>query len=78
MNLLTLRRIADSLIYLSVASNLVLLPQIYNQVPVWLLYSVSAGWVVYLLVAIAAARHHEFAYPLAFVLALLTLSVSLP
>jgi hypothetical protein len=78
VNVPILRRAANLLIYLSVALGLVLLPQIYYLVPSWLFYSVFAGWVTYLLVAIAAARSREMAYPLAFVLSILTLAVSLP
>jgi len=48
MDTITIRRMIDLLIYLSVALGLVLL-QIHALVPVWLFYSVSAGWVAYLL-----------------------------
>lgn len=68
----------DLLIYLSVLLGLVLLPQIYSLVPSWLFYGVLAGWFAYLLVAIATARHHKAAYPLAFLLSILGLAVSLP
>ncbi len=78
MNVLALRRIVNVLIYLSIALGLVLLPQIYFLVPSWLFYSVFVGWFAYLLVAIAVARGREVAYPLAFVLSVLTLAVSLP
>jgi hypothetical protein len=78
MNVRLLKRAVNLLICLSVALGLALLPQIYNLVPAWLFYSVLAGWFAYLLVAIAVARGHEIAYPLAFMLSPLTLAVSLP
>ena len=73
-----MRRAIDLLIYLSVALGIVLLPQIYSVVPLWLFYSVLAGWIAYVLVAMATATHHKAAYPVALLLAILTLSVSLP
>ena len=73
-----MRRAIDLLIYLSVAFGVLLLPQIYSLVPPWLFYSVLAGWIAYLLVAIATWTHHKRVYPVAFLLAILTLSVSLP
>jgi hypothetical protein len=76
--LLTLRRTIDSLIYLSVALGIVLLPQLYVLVPTWLFYSVLGGWLAYVVVAILAATGRRIAYPLAFVLSVLTLAVSLP
>jgi hypothetical protein len=66
------------LIYLSVALGIVLLPQLYVLVPSWLFFSVLGGWLAYLLVAVLAATGRNVAYPLAFVLAILTLAVSLP
>jgi len=66
------------LIYLSIALGLVLLPQLYFLVPSWLFYSVLVGWLAYVAVALLAAKHHMFSYPLAFVLSILTLAVSLP
>ena len=76
--MLSLRRTIDSLIYLSVALGLVLLPQLYAIVPTWLFYSVLGGWLAYVVVAILAATGRRIAYPLAFVLSILTLAVSLP
>src|SRR5208282_1788423 len=73
-----LKSAINVLIYLSVLFGLILLVQLYNLVPAWLFYSVLAGWVVYLVVAIFAATGHKLAYPLAFVLAIVTLFVSLP
>ena len=73
-----MRRAIDGLIYASVGVGAILLPQIYFLVPTWLFYSVLAGWVAYLLVAVATARHLKVAYPLAFLLSVLTLVVSLP
>ena len=73
-----LKSTINVLIYLSVIFGLILLVQLYNLVPNWLFYSVLTGWVVYLVVAIFAATGHKQAYPLALVLAILTLLVSLP
>ena len=78
MQVAQLRRAIDLLVYLSVVLGLALLPQLYVLVPVWLFYSVLVGWFAYLLVAIGVAMDHELAYPLAFVLSMLTLAVSLP
>ena len=73
-----LRRAANLLIYLSVALGVALLPQLYGLVPSWLFLSVLIGWLAYLVVAVLVAKGRSIAYPLAFVLALLTLAVSLP
>jgi hypothetical protein len=78
MCLAQLRLAIDFLIYFSVALGAVLLAQIYVLVPAWLFFSVLAGWLVYLLVAIIAATGHKIAYPLAFVLSILALIGSLP
>jgi len=66
------------LIYLSVIFGVVLLIQLYNLVPEWLFYAVFSGWVAYLIVALIAATGHKQAYPIALVLAVMTLLVSLP
>lgn len=66
------------LIYMSVLLGVVLLPQLYGAVPWWLFYSVLGGWLAYLGVAIAATVKFRFAYHAAFVLAVVTLAVSLP
>jgi len=77
MQVAQLRHAIDLLVYLSVALGLALLPQLHVLVPAWLFYSVLAGWFAYLLVAIGVATDHELAYPLEFVLSILTLAVSL-
>jgi hypothetical protein len=74
----SLRNIVDLLIYLSVALGVVLLPQLYGLVPIWLFYSVLGGWLTYVVVAVLAAKGRSIAYPLVIVLAILTLVVSLP
>ena len=66
------------LIYLSVAMGVALLPQLFFMVPMWLFYSVLVGWLAYVAVAVAVASRREAAYPVALVLAILTLLVSLP
>ncbi len=76
--MLSLRRTIDLLIYLSVAIGIVLLPQLYVLVPVWLFYSVLGGWLAYVVVALVAATGREVAYPFALILTVLTLIVSLP
>jgi lysylphosphatidylglycerol synthetase-like protein (DUF2156 family) len=73
-----LKATINVLIYLSVIFGLILLVQLYNLVPSWLFYSVLTGWVVYLIVAVFAATGRKQAYPLALILAILTLLVSLP
>ncbi len=76
-SLFSLGRTIDGAIYLSVAWGIVLLPQLYGLVPSWLFYSVLGGWLAYLLVAVLAATGRSVAHPLAFILAILTLTVSL-
>ena len=76
--MVSITRAIDGLIYASVGVGAILLPQIYFLVPTWLFYSVLAGWVAYLLVAVATVRHLKVAYPLAILLSVLTLVVSLP
>jgi len=73
-----LRYVVNVLVYLSVALGIVLLPQLYGLVPSWLLLSVLVGWLAYVAVAVLVAKGRSVGYPLAFVLALLTLVVSLP
>jgi len=73
-----LRDAVNLLVYLSVALGIVLLPQLYDLVPSWLFLSVLVGWLAYVIVAVLVAKGRSVAYPLAFVLALLTLAVSLP
>ena len=74
----SITRSINLLIFLSVALGVVLLPQLYGLVPTWLFYSVLGGWLAYVLVAGLAATGHRIAYPLAFVLSILTLAVSVP
>jgi hypothetical protein len=78
MQLSSLKRSVDFLIYLSVALGILLLFQLHSLVPSWLFYSVLIGWGAYLIVALAIATHHDAAYPVALLLAVLTLIVSLP
>lgn len=78
MSIAKLKRVIDLLICLSVALGVALLAQIYLLIPTWLFYSVLTGWFGYLLVAILALARRKIAYPLAFVLSILTLAVSLP
>src|SRR5438132_8107029 len=72
------RRVARYLVYCSVVIGLALLFQLSSLVPTWLFYLVLLGWVVYLGVAIEAARGREIAYPSAVIMSILTLVVSLP
>ena len=71
-------RSINLLIFLSVVLGVLLLPQLYGVVPTWLFYSVMGGWLAYVIVAALAATGHKLAYPLAFVLSILTLIVSVP
>jgi lysylphosphatidylglycerol synthetase-like protein (DUF2156 family) len=70
--------VIDVLIYLSVALGVVLLPQLYYSVPLWLFFSVLVGWLAYLVVAGLVVADRRVAYPLALVLSILTLVASLP
>lgn len=72
------RRVADSLIYASIVLGVALLAQLYSLVPLWLFYSVLAGWTAYLIVGIAVTLRVSLAYPVSLILAILTLTVSLP
>ena len=74
----SITRSINLLIFLSVALGVLLLPQLYGLVPTWLFYSVLGGWLAYVLVAALAASGRRIAYPLAFVLSILTLAVSVP
>jgi len=74
----TLKTLTRFLIYASILLGATLLVELYAVVPVWLFYSVLAGWVAYLITAVAIAKDLKIAYPLSLVLALLTLAVSLP
>ena len=73
------RRITNWLIYTSVILGVALLVQLYVLiVPSWLFYSILAGWILYLVVAIAVATGRDKAYPAALALSIVTLIVSLP
>lgn len=76
--ILSTRRVSKYLVYASVIVGVALLIQLYSLIPTWLFYTVLAGWLVYLLVAIEAARGKEIAYPSALVMSILTLFVSVP
>jgi hypothetical protein len=79
MRLRLLKRGANGLIYASVLLGVALLAQLYVlMVPSWLLYSILAGWALYLVVAVGVATGRERAYPPALVLSIATLAVSLP
>jgi len=73
-----LRSTINASVYLSVVLGVVLLPQLYGLVPYWLFLSVLVGWLAYLIVAVLVAKGKQSVYPLVFVLAALTLVVSLP
>ncbi len=74
----TLKGTANLLIYASIFLGAVLLIQLFALVPFWLFCSVLAGWIAYVIVALAVAKGLKMAYPLSLVLAILTLAVSLP
>ena len=74
----TVKGAANLLIYASIFLGAVLLIQLFALVPFWLFYSVLAGWIAYVIVALAVAKGLKMAYPLSLVLAILTLAVSLP
>ena len=74
----TLKTLTRFLIYASILLGATLLVELYAVVPVWLFYSVLAGWVAYLITAVAIAKDLKIAYPFSLVLAVLTLAVSLP
>jgi hypothetical protein len=74
-----LRRVTSWLIYASVILGVALLAQLYSlMVPYGLFYSILAGWTLYVGVAIAVATGRDKAYPVALVLSIATLAVSLP
>src|SRR5438445_7164631 len=74
----TLKGTANLLIYASIFLGAALVIQLFAIVPIWLFSSVLAGWIAYLIVAMAIAKGLKVAYPLSLVLAILTLAVSLP
>jgi hypothetical protein len=70
---------ANWLIYASVILGILLLAQLYVlSVPSFLFFSIFAGWILYLIVAVAVWTGHAKAYSAALVLAIVTLAVSLP
>ena len=74
-----LKRWANWLIYASVVLGVILLAQLYLlNVPSFLFSSILAGWILYLIVAVAVAKRHNKAYLAALALAIVTLAVSLP
>ena len=73
----TLKTLTRFLIYSSILLGAILLVELYAVVPVWVFYSVLAGWVAYLFIAVSIAKDLKIAYPLSLVLAILTLAVSL-
>lgn len=77
--LMRLRRVANWLIYASVILGMALLVQLYVLMgPSWLFSSILAGWILYLIVAVALATGRNKAYPAALALSIITLAVSLP
>jgi len=66
------------MIYASIILGVALLTQLYSLVPSWLFYSVLTGWLAYLLTGILVTLRKSVAYPVSIVLAVLTLTVSLP
>ena len=76
---LDLLRWANWLIYSSVVLGILLLAQLYAlNVPSFLFFSILAGWVLYVIVAIAVRTGRSKAYPAALILAIVTLAVSIP
>ena len=74
-----LLRWANWLIYASVVLGILLLAQLYAlRVPLALLIPILAGWILYLIVAIAVWRGRSNAYPAALIMAIVALVVSLP
>lgn len=79
LKLKLLRRVTNWLIYASVILGVALLAQLYVlMVPSRLFDSILAGWILYLVVALAVATGRDKAYPPALVLSIVTLAVSLP
>jgi hypothetical protein len=74
-----MKHVANLLVYASVIVGAALLLQLYLlSVPSWLFDSILAGWIMYVVASIALATGRMKAYPLVLVLAIVTLSVSLP
>jgi hypothetical protein len=74
----TVKTFTDSFIYASIFLGAALLVQLHALVPLWLFYSVLAGWIAYLIAGVAVAKGFRMAYPSCLALAILTLAVSLP
>lgn len=74
----TLKTLVQLFIYASVSFVAALLVQLFPLVPPWLFYSVLAGWIAYLINAIAVAKGFRIAHPVSLLVAILTLAVSLP
>lgn len=74
-----LRQMINLVIYLSVALGVLFIAQISGIVPQQMVYALLTGWIAYLFtaIAVAAGRRRE-AYTAAFILAIITLLVSLP
>ena len=71
-------RWANWLIYASVVLGILLLAQLYAlRVSLALLIPILAGWILYLIVAIAVWTGRSKAYPAALILAIVTLAISL-
>jgi hypothetical protein len=78
VQLTSLKKVADGLIYISVFVGLLLLYLASSQVPSWLLASLIIGEIAYAISAVAVARGIRQAYYAIIVLAILVLVVSLP
>ena len=72
-------RWANWFIYASVALGILLIAQLYAlSVPLALIIPIFVGWIVYLVVAIMVWTRRAIAYRAAFIIAIVTLAVSLP
>jgi hypothetical protein len=75
---LKLEREIRILVYLSVILGALLLPQTYTLLPQITFSSILIGWIVYLIAAVLVTKEYKHSYTIVFVLAVLTLIVSLP
>ena len=73
-----LDRAVAALVYASAALGVVFLAVAYGLIPGWLFYSIMGGEFAWIVCAVATVRRASWAPYLALVLALVTLSVSLP
>ena len=73
-----LRQLINWAIYLSVVLGVLFIAQISGIVPQQMVYALLTGWIAYLFTAIAVAAGRREAYTAAFILAIITLLVSLP